>query len=153
MCGICGMRRLGEVPIDPSGELMGLMTDAMAHRGPNDRGTWSDGEVALGVRRLSIIDLSIAGHQPMSNEDGTIWLSFNGEIYNYKELRNDLLRHGHRFRSQTDSEVLVHLYEEEGEAFLNDLNGMFAIALWDQRRQKLVLARDRFGKKPVYYYC
>ena len=153
MCGICGMRRLGEVPIDPSGELMGLMTDAMAHRGPNDRGTWSDGEVALGARRLSIIDLSIAGHQPMSNEDGTIWLAFNGEIYNFRELKEEfsLAERGHVFRSRTDTEVLVHLYEELGQDMWAKLNGMFAVAIWDKRHHELHIARDRYGIKPLFY--
>ena len=153
MCGICGMRRLGEMPIDPSGKLTDLMTDTLAHRGPNDRGTWSDGEVALGARRLSVIDLSMAGHQPMSNEDGTIWLVFNGEIYNFRELKAEfkLTERGHVFRSRTDTEVLIHLYEELGQEMFPKLNGMFAMAMWDRRNHELHLARDRYGIKPLFY--
>jgi len=153
MCGICGMRRLGEMPIDPSGKLMDLMTDTLAHRGPNDRGTWSDGEVALGARRLAVIDLSMAGHQPMSNEDGTIWLVFNGEIYNFRELQAEfnLPERGHLFRSRTDTEVLIHLYEELGQEMFRKLNGMFAMAIWDRRNRELHLARDRYGIKPLFY--
>lgn len=153
MCGICGMRRLGEMPIDSSGKLMDLTTDTLAHRGPNDRGTWSDGEVALGARRLSVIDLSMAGHQPMSNEDGTIWLVFNGEIYNFRELKAEfkLTERGHVFRSRTDTEVLIHLYEELGQEVLPKLNGMFAMAIWDRRSHELHLARDRYGIKPLFY--
>jgi asparagine synthase (glutamine-hydrolysing) len=147
------MRRLGDMPIDPSGRLMELMTDTLAHRGPNDRGTWSDGEVALGARRLSVIDLSMAGHQPMSNEDGTIWLVFNGEIYNFRELKAEfkLTERGHSFRSRTDTEVLIHLYEELGQEMFVKLNGMFAMAIWDRRNHELHLARDRYGIKPLFY--
>jgi len=153
MCGICGMRRLGEMPIDRSSKLIDRMTDTMTHRGPNDRGTWSDGEVALGVRRLSIIDLSMAGHQPMSNEDGTIWLAFNGEIYNFRELKAEfeLTERGHLFRSRTDTEVLIHLYEEVGQDMFAKLNGMFALAIWDKRQQELHIVRDRYGIKPLFY--
>ena len=147
------MRRLCDMPIDPSGRLMELMTDTLAHRGPNDRGTWSDSEVALGARRLSVIDLSMAGHQPMSNEDGTIWLVFNGEIYNFRELKAEfkLTERGHSFRSRTDTEVLIHLYEELGQEMFAKLNGMFAMAIWDRRNHELHLARDRYGIKPLFY--
>jgi asparagine synthase (glutamine-hydrolysing) len=132
---------------------MELMTDTLAHRGPNDRGTWSDGEVALGARRLSVIDLSMAGHQPMSNEDGTVWLVFNGEIYNFRELKAEfkLTERGHSFRSRTDTEVLIHLYEELGQEMFAKLNGMFAMAIWDRRNHELHLARDRYGIKPLFY--
>lgn len=153
MCGICGIRRLSDMPIDPSGKLMDQITDTMAHRGPNDRGTWSDGEVALGARRLCVIDLSMAGHQPMSSEDGRIWLVFNGEIYNFRELKAEfkLTERGHLFRSRTDTEVLIHLYEELGQEMFPKLNGMFAVAIWDRRNHQLHLARDRYGIKPLFY--
>lgn len=130
------------------------MCRAIAHRGPDDTGAWFDpaGPAALGHLRLSIIDLSPLGHQPMSNEDGTVWIAFNGEIYNYQELRADLVARGHVFRSQSDTEVLVHLYEERGPDFVRDLNGMFAISLWDMRQRRLLLARDHAGIKPVYYW-
>jgi len=128
------------------------MASTIAHRGPEDEGYYVSPVCVLGHRRLKIIDLSPLGRQPMTNEDGTVWVSFNGEIYNYLDIRNDLVRRGHQFRSRTDTEVLVHLYEEEGDGFLTLLNGMFALALWDSRRGRLLLARDRFGKKPLYYW-
>jgi asparagine synthase (glutamine-hydrolysing) len=130
------------------------MASAMAHRGPDGSGRWFDAEarVGLGHRRLSIIDLSDAGRQPMCNEDGTVWLSFNGEIYNFQDLRDPLERGGHRFRSNTDSEVLVHLYEERGVEMLHELNGMFAFAIWDAKQRQLLLARDHVGVKPLYYW-
>jgi asparagine synthase (glutamine-hydrolysing) len=128
------------------------MCDAMVHRGPDDHGYLSDGPCALGHRRLSIIDLRPEGAQPMTNEDGSIAAVVNGEIYNFQTLRRELESKGHRFRSRSDSEVLVHLYEEEGLGFLDRLRGMFALALWDGRRRRLVLARDRFGKKPLFYH-
>lgn len=127
------------------------MCDLIRHRGPDDSGLWTDGSIGLGHRRLSIIDLSPRGHNPMPNEDETIWLVFNGEIYNYRDLRADLRRQGHRFRSETDTEVILHLYEEHGPACVEKLNGMFAFALWDGRGRCLYLARDRFGIKPLYY--
>jgi asparagine synthase (glutamine-hydrolysing) len=128
------------------------MCDAIAHRGPDDAGTWlgRSARVALGHRRLSIVDLTSSGHQPMSNEDGTVWLSFNGEIYNHGELRRELTASGHRFASDTDSESIVHLYEEQGPACVERLEGMFAFALWDERAGLLLLARDRLGVKPLY---
>ena len=113
-------------------------------------GQFVEGAIGLGFRRLSIIDL-VTGNQPIRNEDGTIVLVFNGEIYNYRPLRESLLRAGHQFMTETDSEVIVHLYEEYGENFVERLNGMFAIAIWDRVRRKLVLARDRLGEKPLYY--
>jgi len=127
------------------------MCTLLKHRGPDDSGQWADGPVALGHRRLSIIDLSPRARNPMPNEDESIWLIFNGEIYNYKDLRRDLIERGHRFRSETDSEVVVHLYEAMGPDCVAELNGMFAFALWDQPNRRLLLARDRFGVKPLYY--
>ena len=152
MCGIAGM--LASNPEgSPSGEAVRRMCDAMVHRGPDDHGYLSDGACALGHRRLSIIDLRPEGAQPMTNEDGSVAIVVNGEIYNFQALRRELEAKGHRFKSRSDSEVIVHLYEEEGVAFLDRLRGMFAIALWDGPRRRLVLARDRFGKKPLFYHA
>lgn len=123
----------------------------MVHRGPDDEGYHFDEKIALGMRRLSIIDL-ITGHQPMSNENSSIWVIFNGEIYNFPELRDQLRQKGHTFTTQSDTEVIVHLYEEEGEDFVNQLNGMFAIAIWDKRQDTLILVRDRLGIKPLHFY-
>jgi asparagine synthase (glutamine-hydrolysing) len=151
MCGIAG-----KVALDPRARvdeaLLRRMTRAIAHRGPDDEGVWVDGAIGLGARRLAVIDLSPRGHQPMANEDESIHLTFNGEIYNFRELRHDLERRGHRFQSHTDTETIVHLYEEEGVACLSKLRGMFAFALWDAPRRTLLLARDRLGKKPLVYY-
>ena len=122
----------------------------MVHRGPDDHGEYIDGRVGIGMRRLSIIDLQ-GGRQPISNEDGTIWVVLNGEIYNYRQLRNDLVARGHHFRTTSDTEVIVHLFEEFGEECVHRLRGMFAFAIWDARRQALMLARDRLGIKPLYY--
>ena len=130
--------------------LVKAMADAMAHRGPDDDGYYISGPVALGFRRLAIIDLS-GGHQPLSNEDGTVWIAFNGEIYNYQELRAELIGKGHVFKTKSDTEVIVHLYEEFGEACPEKLRGMFAFAIWDERKESLFLARDRVGIKPLYY--
>ena len=154
MCGIAGLLRLGAGQITPDDTtLVRRMTDAIAHRGPDDHGMWSDAHVALGFRRLSIIDLSSAGHQPMGNEDGTVQIIYNGETYNFRELteRFQLREKGHQFRSRTDTEVLIHLFEELGPAMGQHLNGMFAFALWDQRRQLLHLVRDPYGVKPLFY--
>lgn len=129
---------------------MQRMTTLLTHRGPDDVGFHQEPGVALGHRRLSIIDLQ-TGHQPLSNEDGSIWVAFNGEIFNYLELRADLLQRGHVFRTRSDTEVLVHLYEEKGLDFVHDLNGQFAIALWDRNRRRLVLARDRVGIRPLFH--
>jgi len=131
-------------------ELLKSMATTMVHRGPDDEGYYSDGPVGLGFRRLSIIDLS-GGHQPLSNEDGSVWIVFNGEIYNYQELRRLLLNRGHRFKTQSDTEVIVHLYEEYGEDCVAKLRGMFGFAIWDANARTLFLARDRVGIKPLYY--
>ena len=148
MCGIAGIveRQRGR---EPDRATLGLMVAAIAHRGPDGDGAYLDGPIALGHKRLSIIDLAL-GAQPMSNEDGSIWVTFNGEIYNYVELRRELARH-HDFRTQSDTEVLVHLYEELGERCLERLNGMFSFAIWDKRQQRLFAARDRLGIKPFYW--
>ena len=149
MCGICG--KFNFDPAHPvSSGLIKRMADTLHHRGPDDEGFHVSGQVGLGFRRLSIIDLSM-GHQPLSNEDGTVWIVFNGEIYNYQELRQDLLSRGHIFRTRTDTEVIVHLYEEFGPACVEQLRGMFGFAIWDERKKSLMLARDRIGIKPVYY--
>ncbi len=126
------------------------MCDSIVHRGPDDAGYYVKGRVGLGMRRLSIIDLA-TGHQPVRNEDGTVWVVMNGEIYNYRELRRDLEQRGHRFYTSTDTEVLVHLYEEFGSECVSRLRGMFGLAIWDERRQSLFIARDRLGIKPLYY--
>ena len=152
MCGICGLLQVGGgAPVNA--ELLTRMRDLIAHRGPDDAGSYvaPDGRVGLANRRLSIIDLSAGGHQPLANEDGTVWIAFNGEIYNYRELRPALLARGHVFASQSDTEVIVHLYEEYGADCVQHLRGMFAFAIWDARRQELFLARDRLGEKPLYY--
>jgi asparagine synthase (glutamine-hydrolysing) len=152
MCGICGIASTRSA-VDEG--VLRRMTATLRHRGPDDDGFYvaqnSRGPaVGLGFRRLSIIDVE-GGHQPLANEDSTIWIVFNGEIYNFPQLRAELEGKGHRFRTHTDTEVIVHLYEELGDGCVNRLNGMFAFALWDERRRRLLLARDRFGKKPLYY--
>ncbi len=145
MCGICGYTG------SPDPGLLRRMSDSLRHRGPDDAGYLETSEISLGMRRLAIVDLE-TGQQPVSNEDGSISVVFNGEIYNHAELRRELLQAGHRFRSHhSDTEVLVHLYEEHGDAFLDRLNGMFAIALWDAPHRRLLLARDRMGIKPLYF--
>jgi asparagine synthase (glutamine-hydrolysing) len=150
MCGILAVVDLNGRPLDEAA--VRRMRDTMFHRGPDDGGLYVEGPVALGHRRLSIIDLSTSGHQPMSNEDGSIQVVFNGEIYNYIELRQDLLRRGHQFQSSSDTEVIVHQYEEDGERCVDKFRGMFAFAIWDRRTQTVFAARDRFGIKPLYYY-
>jgi asparagine synthase (glutamine-hydrolysing) len=147
MCGICGLAvRDGEA--DPA--VLAAMNETMVHRGPDSEGSLIDGPVGLAMRRLSIIDLE-GGDQPIGGEDGSVQVIQNGEIYNYKELRASLEQRGHRFATQSDTEVLVHLYEEHGPSFVEELRGMFAIAVWDRLRRRLLLARDRFGIKPLYY--
>jgi asparagine synthase (glutamine-hydrolysing) len=148
VCGIAGALHHDGSPVDP--EVLKRAARSIAHRGPDDEGLHIDGPLGLAHRRLSIIDLSTAGHQPMGNEDGTIWLTYNGEIYNFRELRRLLEARGHRFASHTDSEVIVHGYEEWDLGLLERLNGIFAFAVWDSRRRALLLARDRFGTKPLY---
>ena len=151
MCGICGELRTGAGAT--SVERVVAMRDTLVHRGPDADGVYlsSDGRVGLGFRRLRIMDLTRDADQPMANEDGTVQLVFNGEIYNFRALRRELEGKGHRFRSRSDSEVIVHLYEEEGLAAIARLDGMFALAIWDERTKRLVLARDRVGKKPLFY--
>lgn len=149
MCGITGVfeyKRREAIASD----LIHKMNETIVHRGPDDEGIYTDRGIGLGFRRLSIIDLQ-GGHQPISNEDGTIWVMLNGEIYNYLELRHLLEQRGHRFATHSDTESIVHLYEEFGEACFSKLRGMFAIALWDARTRNLLLARDRVGKKPLFY--
>ena len=148
MCGICGLVSLDGAAVDP--DVVAAMNGTLVHRGPDSSGTFVEGSVGLAARRLSIIDIA-GGDQPVANEDGRIRVVQNGEIYNHAELRAGLERKGHRFATRSDTEVLVHLYEERGPAFVEDLRGMFAIALWDRLEQRLVLARDRFGIKPLYY--
>jgi asparagine synthase (glutamine-hydrolysing) len=147
VCGICGIASTNGSAVT---ERVASMSATLVHRGPDSFGEFSDGDIALAARRLSIIDLE-TGDQPIANEDGTLHVVQNGEIYNYRELRRELERAGHHFRTQGDTEVLLHLYEEHGERFAERLRGMFAIAIWDARPRRLVLARDRFGIKPLYY--
>ncbi|MDE2448024.1 MAG: asparagine synthase (glutamine-hydrolyzing) [Gammaproteobacteria bacterium] len=144
MCGICGFSWRDE-------RLIERMKSLLVHRGPDDHGTYVAEGVSLGHRRLSIVDLSEGGRQPLSNEDGTVWITFNGEIYNHRELRSRLESKGHVFRSRSDTEAIVHAYEEYGLDFARHLTGMFALAIWDGPRRRLVLARDRLGLKPLYY--
>ena len=152
MCGICGVLSTGD-GLSVAEDVLRDMCDTMSHRGPDDEGVWRlpEQRIALGHRRLSIVDLSSAGHQPMSNEDGTVWVTFGGEIYNHAALREELEAKGHVYRSRTDSETIVHLYEEEGVHCVERMEGMFSIAIWDTRRRRLLLARDRLGIKPLYY--
>jgi asparagine synthase (glutamine-hydrolysing) len=158
VCGIVGQYNFGG-PADAGvrardGEIVRRMRDRMSHRGPDDSGLWQndDGRVVLGHRRLSIVDVSAAGHQPMSSEDGAVWVTFNGEIYNHAALRRDRrLDDRHRFKSRSDTEVILHLYEDLELGMADAIDGMFAIGLWDAARARLVLVRDRLGKKPVFY--
>src|SRR5437899_8596468 len=150
MCGIVGILRADGAPVHES--LLVGMRDSLVHRGPDDAGLYLKGPVALGVRRLSVLDLTPTGHQPMGNHDGTLWIVFNGEIYNYVELAQELRSAGHRLVSQSDTEVLLHLYEQFGKECLHRLNGMFAFAVWDARERLLFAARDRLGIKPFYFH-
>ncbi|HUK88789.1 MAG TPA: asparagine synthase (glutamine-hydrolyzing) [Blastocatellia bacterium] len=151
MCGICGIviPNSNDARVDRS-RLVG-MTESLIHRGPDDNGIFLNRNVGLGHRRLSIVDVA-GGRQPMTNEDGTVWIVYNGEIYNHLELRPGLEHAGHRYRSNTDTETIIHLYEELGDGFVNELRGMFALALYDARRDTILLARDRLGIKPLYYH-
>ena len=148
MCGITGILYQSSGSVD--GAELKRMCDVMRHRGPDDEGTYLAGPVGIGMRRLSIIDLA-SGHQPIHNEDKSVWVVLNGEIYNYRELRARLEAKGHRFYTQSDTETIAHLYEEYGEECVQHLNGMFGFALWDDRRKKLLIARDRAGEKQIYY--
>lgn len=150
MCGIAGFVDSTRAAADADAALVGAMCDVIRHRGPDDQGVHHEAGVALGMRRLSIIDLS-TGHQPMHNEDATVWVVFNGEIYNYRQLRRELEQAGHRFTTASDTETIVHAYEEWGERAFERLRGMFGIALWDRPKRTLLLARDRAGIKPLHY--
>jgi len=154
VCGIVGLLDFQGQLLDR--QVLGGMVAALAHRGPEGQGlqvfTSGNVNVGLGHTRLKIVDLSDAASQPMANEDNSIWVTFNGEIYNYRELRSSLNGRGVRFRTSSDTEVLLRLYEAEGERCVDRLDGMFAFAIWDGRRQCLFLARDRVGKKPLFYY-
>ena len=150
MCGIVAVINFDRTAVDS--RRLAAMRDMLHHRGPDDEGLYVDGPVGLGHRRLSIIDLSETGHQPMSNEDGSVRVVFNGEIYNYLELAQALKAKGHRFSSASDTEVILHQYEEDGEDCVSRFNGMFSFVLWDHRRRRLFAARDRMGIKPLYYY-
>ena len=146
MCGICGFNWK-----DP--ELVARMTETLHHRGPDQDGTYCEDGLSFGHRRLSIIDLTEAGRQPLGNEDGSVMVTYNGEIYNFQEIKDDLIAKGHKFRGGSDTEILVHGYEEYGYDLLQKLNGMFAFAIWDRKRERIWMARDRIGIKPLYYYC
>ena len=148
MCGIVGALSKERIQGDPIENVLHLLS----HRGPDDRGLYKSSHVHLGHTRLSILDLSFSGHQPMSYLDERFWVTFNGEIYNYIELREQLIHLGYQFRSQTDTEVLVAAYAEWGEACLLKLRGMFAFSIWDTQQQRLFLARDRVGEKPLFYW-
>ena len=149
MCGICGIAgQLNNKQIYR--DIISKMLESIYHRGPDDEGIFMDKEIILGIRRLSIIDLE-NGHQPMTNEDGTVWTVFNGEIYNFLDLRESLKKKGHIFKTHSDTEVILHLYEEKDLELVNMLQGMFAFAIWDKKKSKIILARDRFGIKPLYY--
>lgn len=152
MCGIAGLVSLsGKDLADDGAAVVSTMCDVQVHRGPDDRGVTALGRAVLGSNRLSIIDLSEAGHMPMSDPRTGRWITFNGEVYNFAELRNELQACGHQFRSHTDTEIVLHAYEEWGEAALNRFVGMFAFAIYDPRADTLILVRDRYGKKPFYY--
>ncbi|HEV2693555.1 MAG TPA: asparagine synthase (glutamine-hydrolyzing), partial [Verrucomicrobiae bacterium] len=149
MCGICGQAKIAsDEPVDQ--EMIRRMSRTMFHRGPDDEGYFFDRSVGFGFRRLSIIDLG-GGHQPMADAEESVWIVFNGEIYNYKELRTELEGRGHKFRTNSDTEVIIHGYKQWGTDVFNHLNGMFGVAIWDVRKRKLVVARDPMGIKLIYY--
>ena len=150
MCGIAGIINFKDS--EDKRELLTRMVNLMHHRGPDASGLYLHGPVGLGHARLSIIDLSSSGIQPIHNEDRTIWIVFNGEIFNYPDLKIELEAKGHRFYTQTDTEVLIHLYEEKGPDMFQSLNGQFALAIWDDRAQSLLLGRDRVGIRPLFYH-
>jgi len=150
MCGICGIAIPDHLGRDVDSAALVRMRDSLTHRGPDDAGMFVDGPVGLGHRRLSIVDLA-GGHQPMSNEDGRVWIVYNGEVYNHRDLRPDLEARGHQYQTSSDTETIIHLYEEHGPRAVEQLRGMFAFAIWDAPRRRLVLARDRLGIKPLYY--
>jgi asparagine synthase (glutamine-hydrolysing) len=145
MCGITGFNWEDK-------DLIKKMTDLLSHRGPDQHNCYTDSKISLGHRRLSIIDLSENGKQPMSNEDNTIFVIYNGEIYNFKSIREELIKKGHKFKSNSDTEIIIHAYEEYGPTCVNLFNGMFAFAIWDSKKKKIFIARDRLGIKPLYYY-
>ena len=149
MCGICGQFNFGSSAPVRRADLE-VMTKSITHRGPDDEGFFIDGPLGFGFRRLSIIDLS-GGHQPMADQEETVWVIFNGEIYNFPELKRELQSHGHVFRTNSDTEVIIHGYKQWGDEVLNRLNGMFGLAIWDVRKRRLVVARDAFGIKLIYY--
>jgi len=150
MCGIAGIVSASAETIEPA--LIHRMCQTIIHRGPDDEGTFIKGGCAFGMRRLSIIDLA-GGHQPVFNEDRSAWIVFNGEIFNFQELRAELEKHGHEFSTLTDTEVILHLYEELGADCVHKLRGMFAFAIYDEKRRALLLGRDRLGIKPLHYAC
>ena len=149
MCGICGQFNFGSSAPVRRADLE-VMTKSITHRGPDDEGYFIDGPLGFGFRRLSIIDLS-GGHQPMADQEETVWVIFNGEIYNFPELKRELQSHGHVFRTNSDTEVIIHGYKQWGDEVLNRLNGMFGLAIWDVRKRRLLVARDPFGIKLIYY--
>src|SRR5947209_10916464 len=150
MCGITGFIDI-QRSHDSAEQLIDRMCKIIRHRGPDEQGVWTGDGIALGMRRLAIIDVA-SGQQPIFNEDKSILIVFNGEIYNYHELQKELQAHGHHFRTNSDTEAIVHAYEEYGDDCVKHLHGMFAFAIWDRERQRLLVARDRFGKKPLNYY-
>ena len=149
MCGICGIFYTDRTRRVDRGTLA-AMNQRIVHRGPDDEGFFVEGNVGLAMRRLSIIDVK-TGHQPIANEDENLWIVYNGELYNHQNLRKDLEAGGHRYRTKSDTETIVHLYEEYGRDCVQYLRGMFAFAIWDRRRRQLFIARDRLGIKPLYY--
>ena len=151
MCGIAGWINLDTTKPDHNAEaVLHSMCETILHRGPDSEGLWLDDKVAIGMRRLSIIDLK-TGDQPVFSEDRSVVVMMNGELYNYREVRAELEKDGFKFVTQSDTEILPHLYQKFGDAFIDHINGMYAFSLWDSRKKKLIIARDRFGEKPLYY--